>query len=116
LAANQFTNFQFDIPVLPSTGSHAPIEGSKEFFSGGSLFLRRRYEFTSSPETPDVHERINMSPRAEEAYYKILNLRNYTLPQSAIAEQRILSKLNVTDFAAVVEALRVAGTGSVANG
>lgn len=40
---------------------------------------------------------------ALEAFRKITALRKYPLPQSAIAEQRILKSLNVTDFAAVVE-------------
>jgi hypothetical protein len=60
-----------------------------------------------------------MSPRAKEALRKCLNLRKYPLPQSVLAEQRILKQLNVTDFAAVVEALsqgQQGPQGSVSNG
>ena len=46
-----------------------------------------------------------MSPIALKAFHKIITLRKYPLPQSAIAEQRILKSLNVPDFTAVVEAL-----------
>lgn len=44
-----------------------------------------------------------MEQQALAAFRKITTLRGYSLPQSAIAEQRILKSLNVTDFAIVVE-------------
>lgn len=46
-----------------------------------------------------------MSPTVEKAFRKIINLRKYPHPQSAIAESRILKTLNVPDFTATVEAL-----------
>jgi hypothetical protein len=46
-----------------------------------------------------------MTAQALETFRTITALRKYPLPQSAIAEQRILKSLNITDFTAVVEAL-----------
>lgn len=46
-----------------------------------------------------------MTTIAAVALQKIRALRRYVLPQSAIAEQRILKSLNIPDFTAVVQAL-----------
>ncbi len=46
-----------------------------------------------------------MTTIAALALQKIRALRKYPLPQSAIAEQRILKSLNVPDFTAVIQAL-----------
>lgn len=48
---------------------------------------------------------MSLSPLAEKALSRIIKIRKYTLPQSPIAEERILKDLNIPDFIAVVEAL-----------
>jgi hypothetical protein len=58
---------------------------------------------------------MSISPIASQALSRIITLRKYPLPQSPIAEQRILKSLNVTDFAAVVEALERLSPKAVTN-